>query len=74
MNLDILCITHADFEGPEIIESWAKEQKHNFEIIKPYKGELLPKPDDFDLLIIMGGPQSPRDIEGFSYLKKLSYR
>jgi len=65
--MKILCITHADFESPGIIESWAKNLNYNFKISRPYKNEPLTK--DFDILIIMGGPQSPIEIENDPYLK-----
>lgn len=66
--MKILCLTHVDFETPGQIEPWAKNRGHDFSIIKPYRGEALPSIDSFDVLIVMGGPQSPRDIEKFSYL------
>lgn len=46
--MKILCLTHADFEGPGILEIWAKQHKHDFKICKPYQGEnclLLPESD-----------------------------
>lgn len=66
--MNILCITHADFETPGVIESWAIDKKYTFQISKPYKGDKLPEIDDFDFLIIMGGPQSPLDIASDPYL------
>ena len=66
--MHILCITHADFETPGIIEDWAKNRNHSFKIQKPYKGEVLAKIDEFDFLILKGGPQSPTKIEEFPYL------
>lgn len=66
--MNILCITHADFETPGIIEEWAQLNGHDFHITKPYKGEDLPDVNQFDFLIVMGGPQSPLKIEEFPYL------
>lgn len=66
--MNILCIIHEDFETPGVIEEWAKEKKFSFEICKPYQGEnCLDK--NFDFLIVMGGSQSPLEIEKDSYLK-----
>lgn len=67
--MNILCITHADFESPGVIENWAHENHHNLHISKPYKGENCLAHLDFDFLIIMGGPQSPLEIEKDPYLK-----
>jgi GMP synthase (glutamine-hydrolysing) len=66
----ILCLTHADFEGPGVLETWAKQHQYDFNICKPYQGEnclILP---EFDMLVIMGGPQSPLTIEETPYLKE----
>ena len=66
--MNILCITHADFETPGVIEKWALDNNYNFKIEKPYKGEKLSYIDDFDFLIIMGGPQTPLKLNEFPYL------
>lgn len=67
--MKILCITHADFETPGVIQDWALERSYSFKIEKPYKGETLSSIDNYDLLIIMGGPQSPLKVDQFPYLK-----
>jgi GMP synthase (glutamine-hydrolysing) len=67
--MNILCIMHADFETPGVIENWARENKYSFKIEKPYKQEVLSNIDNFDFLIVMGGPQSPIEIEKYPYLK-----
>lgn len=66
--MNILCIMHADFETPGVIESWAMDKGYTFQISKPYKNETLPKIDNVDFLIVMGGPQSPLDIDSDPYL------
>lgn len=65
--MNILCITHADFETPGVIEQWGHERGHSFAIARPYKGETLP--NIFDVLIVMGGPQSPLKTDEFPYLE-----
>ncbi len=64
--MNILCITHADFENPGTIESWVLNKGYNFQIAKPYKGEKLDH--DFHMLIVMGGPQSSTKLDDFPYL------
>lgn len=66
--MNILCIMHADFETPGVIESWATENDYIFNICKPYRGEDCLAQPDFDFLIVMGGPQSPLEIEDAPYL------
>lgn len=53
-------IVHESFEGPGAIAQWARDQQHELSYTRLYEGEPLPLDcDDFDFLIIMGGPQSP---------------
>ncbi|SFD17391.1 GMP synthase (glutamine-hydrolysing) [Chitinophaga sp. CF118] len=66
--MNILCITHADFETPGVITSWASNNDHYFKVEKPYKGEPISDVTDFDFLIVMGGPQSPLKTNEFPYL------
>jgi GMP synthase (glutamine-hydrolysing) len=61
-------ILHADFESPGIIQSWAKQNRFSEKLCRPFAGETLPSPDCFDLLIVMGGPQSPLEVENAPYL------
>lgn len=67
--MNILFVTHASFEQPGSIELWAKRNNHNTCEVKPYAGEALPLIDDYDMLVVMGGPQSPIEIEKSPYLK-----
>ena len=65
----ILCVTHADFETPGVITTWAAERGHDFTVKQPYSGDELPNADAFDFLIVMGGPQSATEWVKYSYLK-----
>ena len=68
--MKIICITHADFESPGVITDWALSCGHNFSIYRPYTGEILgPNAYEGELLIMMGGPQSPLRLSEFPYLK-----
>lgn len=67
--MNILFVTHASFEKPGSIEQWAKRHNHHTHEVKPYNGEALPAIDDYDMLVVMGGPQSPIEIEKSPYLK-----
>jgi len=61
-------IMHADFENIGVIGEWAQEKGHTITNTKPYKGESLPSVHNFNFLIILGGPQSPRDVVECPYL------
>lgn len=67
-HMKILCITHADFETPGVIQDWAHTNNHDFKICKPYKGENFLQNTDFDFLVIMGGPQSACNLVQDPYL------
>lgn len=66
--MHIHAILHAAFEPLGIIEEWAQEQSHIVSITRTYDGEQLPKASTFDMLIIMGGPQSSLEVEKYPYL------
>jgi len=68
MIMEILCISHANYEGPGYIETWANKKNHVIRKVNPYRGETLPKIDEFDFIVIMGGPQSMLQIENAPYL------
>jgi len=67
--MKIICVQHVDFETPGVIKDWAESNDHLFEVLKPYKEDFFPKVDEFDFMISMGGPQSPRDAEDLKYLQ-----
>lgn len=67
--MKIAYIIHADFEKPGFIETWAKKNNHKCREYSSYKGESLPQPNEFDFLVVMGGPQSPLSMEKSPYLK-----
>ncbi|MFE7085383.1 gamma-glutamyl-gamma-aminobutyrate hydrolase family protein [Sphingobacterium spiritivorum] len=53
-------VQHEHFEAPGAYLLWAMERQYTVSFSKLYDGDLLPdKVDDIDLLIVMGGPQSP---------------
>lgn len=67
--MKIQYILHADFELPGVIETWAKQNHFNENFCRPYANEKLPGSDEFDFLILMGGPQSPLNLANAPYLK-----
>lgn len=53
-------IIHESFEAPGAYLAWAALRGHEVSITKVYQFEGLPESvGDFDMLIVMGGPQSP---------------
>ncbi|GAA3627858.1 type 1 glutamine amidotransferase [Lactobacillus hamsteri] len=59
MRVNIL--QHTPNEGPGSIKSWADEQEADVYVYHPEVFGKLPKVNETDLLIILGGPMSPND-------------
>ena len=51
-------LQHAEHEGLGCIEPWLRERGHRLTGTRLQRGEELPAPDDFDWLIVMGGPMN----------------
>ncbi|MGH9585456.1 MAG: type 1 glutamine amidotransferase [Acidobacteriaceae bacterium] len=63
-------LQHVGFEGPAAIEDWARRAKHVISRSRLDEGETLPGLEDFDLLVVMGGPMSVNDEEHHPWLKE----
>ena len=53
--LKIHFIQNYSLATPGYIGSWALQKGHQVSLTKPYDAPVFPKPNDFDLLIILGG-------------------
>ncbi|MCP4473903.1 MAG: GMP synthase [Gammaproteobacteria bacterium] len=60
-------ISHASFEALGAIEEWVTQKGHVLSGSAPYKGEAIASVEQFDFLIVMGGPQSPLEIDRYPY-------
>ncbi|GGE43722.1 amidotransferase [Halopseudomonas oceani] len=54
-------LQHAEFEGLGMIEHWLHSKGYEISCSRMYAGDPLPALDEFDVLIIMGGPMSAND-------------
>jgi len=61
-------LQHVPFENPGLILEWAEEKNFPVRFTQLFRQETLPNPDEFDLLIIMGGPMSLSDTEKYPWL------
>ena len=50
---------HESFEAPAAFENWLEKNASEVTYTRLHKGDEFPTNDDFDFLLIMGGPQSP---------------
>ena len=75
MTLRIHALLHVDFEDLGFIAKWAEQRGHPVSYTRFYNDEPLPalkntnNADDFDWLIVMGGPMSIHDENEFGWLK-----
>ena len=51
-------IQHVPFEGLANIGAWAEEQGWTLSATHLYRGDKLPAADEFDWLVVMGGPMN----------------
>jgi GMP synthase-like glutamine amidotransferase len=63
----IVVLQHADYEGPGAIASWATDRGHAMTTVIPLF-ESYPSADDFEMLVVMGGPMGARDDATYPWL------
>lgn len=51
-------IQHASFEGINCLAPWFRQHGHSITGTHLYRGDILPSINDFDWLVILGGPMS----------------
>ncbi len=56
--MKVRCFQHVAFEGLGLIEPWLRERGHEIAFTRWWAGEAAPAPDDYDWLIVMGGPMN----------------
>ncbi|MEO9209743.1 MAG: type 1 glutamine amidotransferase [Ginsengibacter sp.] len=69
-TLRIHYLQHVPYEGIGFIETWANKNLHTLTATKLYVQPTLPEINDFDWLIIMGGPMSVNDEAIHPWLKE----
>ncbi len=60
--MQIACLQNHPAEGPARIADWAADQQHELITFASHEGQF-PTLDDFDGLVVMGGPMSVQDAE-----------
>ena len=68
--MKIHCLQHVPFEGLASIEIWAKSNDHFLSATRFYQSELLPKTEDIDWLVVMGGPMNIYEENKYPWLVK----
>lgn len=62
-------IQHVPFEDPAFIMEWADKMKYPLSSGRAYANDLYPDSNEFDTLLIMGGPMSANDDHLLPWLK-----
>ncbi|MFB9077040.1 type 1 glutamine amidotransferase [Flavobacterium procerum] len=58
--MNIHFVQHELFEAPGAYLKWAEKHKHSITFSKVFENDMLPQTiENIDMLIVMGGPQSP---------------
>jgi GMP synthase-like glutamine amidotransferase len=66
----IHCLQHVPFEGLGYIENWIKEKQHHLTYTRFYEDHFqLPDLNQFDWLIVMGGPMGVHDDDAYPWFK-----
>ncbi len=63
-------IQHVAFEGLGSIEPYLTAKGYQISVTRLYQDEPLPKMEQFDWLIVMGGPMGIEDEQQFPWIKK----
>jgi GMP synthase-like glutamine amidotransferase len=61
-------LQHVPFENPGSILIWARENGHVITHTQLYEQDTLPKQQDFDWLVVMGGPMNIYEEENYPWL------
>ncbi|MFO7857778.1 MAG: type 1 glutamine amidotransferase [Ectothiorhodospiraceae bacterium] len=62
-------LQHMPFEKPAAIAEWAISHGHEITGSHVYRGDPLPSTDDFDWLVVMGGPMGVSDIDEYQWMR-----
>ena len=65
-----LIYTHHPEEGPGLLKAILRERGWEVEEVELWKGEKIPEPKPFHLLILMGGPMSANDEALYPFLSE----
>ncbi|MEY8351724.1 type 1 glutamine amidotransferase [Lachnospiraceae bacterium 54-53] len=66
----IYYLQHVPFENPGIILSWAEYKNYPVMCTRLYADEMLPSMEEFDWLVIMGGPMNIYQETEYPWLKR----
>lgn len=63
-------LQHVPFEDLANIEGWAEKRGHAVTVTRLFSDDVLPEPETFDWLIVMGGPMNIYEEGEYPWLKR----
>jgi GMP synthase-like glutamine amidotransferase len=66
----VAVLQHVPFEGPALIGEWFLARGHRVSVRALWRGDRPPRPDECDLLVVMGGPMSVGDHDRHPWLPR----
>ncbi len=70
--MSVLIIKNIVSEGPGTILEFLKDNGIPFDIIEAGLGEKIPSPENFNSVVIMGGPMAVYEMEQYPFLKDVA--
>ena len=67
--MSVLIIKHIDIEGPGLIEYCLNQEKIPYQILNLKPGIHLPKLDDFNHVVFLGGPMNVYEEDRYPFLR-----
>lgn len=64
----IHCLQHVSFEGLGFIQNWINTNRYELTYTRFFEDYVLPSLDDFDFLIVLGGPMGVYEQDKYSWL------
>lgn len=68
--MNVLICKNISLEGPGTIEDFLKKNNRPYTIVDLSAGEEIPDTNNFDALVMMGGPMSVNEDDIYPYIKK----
>lgn len=70
MKPTVCVVQHVPFETAAHIQVWADKRDLSLSVCHVYRGEAFPQPEQYDWLILMGGPMSANDRDRLPWLEQ----
>ncbi|HWR89560.1 MAG TPA: type 1 glutamine amidotransferase, partial [Dissulfurispiraceae bacterium] len=68
--MNVLICKNTETEGPGTIADFLKEREVPFTVVELSKGEAIPDPAHFDVLVMLGGPMSANEPHIYPYIAR----